>query len=260
MPYPIVFFFYRIAYYIVRFLFLFYYRISFEGKENVPKGTAVIFASNHRSYLDPVLVAMASPHPFNYIAKEPLFKNPIFGCFIRFMGAFPTSDSKKPSYDMLTEATKRLEKKRHLTIFPEGTRHTDGKVGRGKSGVCVLAARSGKPVVPVGLIFDSNNLHFKSRICVRIGKPLYAADYGLNANSTPHQMHAMRNDIMDAIRKMVEEDPPFPIMHDVPKKRTSIEIAQEQRRAAIQQNKLKKIQNHTNTANTDTTTVAGTEE
>lgn len=235
MPYPIVVIFYRIAYYIVRFLFLFYYRIQFEGRENVPKKTAVIFASNHRSFLDPVLVAMAAPHPFNYIAKEPLFKNPVFGGFIRFMGAFPTSDSKDPSYDMLSEATRRLEKRRHLTIFPEGTRHTDGKVGRGKSGVCVLAARSGKPVVPVGLVFDSNNLHFRSRICVRVGKPIYAADYGLDANSTPHEMHAMRKDIMDAIREMVEENPPFPITHDVPKKRTSLEIAQEQRRAALKQ-------------------------
>ena len=65
MPYPIVFFFYRIAYYLVRIAFFFYYRISFEGRENIPKGTAVIFASNHRSYLDPVLVSMAAPHPFN---------------------------------------------------------------------------------------------------------------------------------------------------------------------------------------------------
>ena len=144
MPYPIVFFFYRIAYYLVRIAFFFYYRISFEGRENVPKGTAVIFASNHRSYLDPVLVAMAAPHPFNFIAKEPLFRNPVFGGFIRLMGAFPTADAKHPDYDMLSEATKRLEKRRHLTIFPEGTRHTDGKVGRGKSGVCVLAARRGK--------------------------------------------------------------------------------------------------------------------
>ena len=97
MPYPIVFFFYRIAYYLVRIAFFFYYRISFEGRENIPKGTAVIFASNHRSYLDPVLVSMAAPHPFNFIAKEPLFRNPIFGNFIRFMGAFPTANSKDPS-------------------------------------------------------------------------------------------------------------------------------------------------------------------
>ncbi len=81
MPYPIVFFFYRIAYYLVRIAFFFYYRISFEGRENVPKGTAVIFASNHRSYLDPVLVAMAAPHPFNFIAKEPPVPEPRFRRF-----------------------------------------------------------------------------------------------------------------------------------------------------------------------------------
>ena len=200
MPYPIVFFFYRIAYYLVRIAFFFYYRISFEGRENIPKGTAVIFASNHRSYLDPVLVSMAAPHPFNFIAKEPLFRNPIFGNFIRFMGAFPTANSKDPSYDM-------------------------------------LAARSGKPVVPIGLIFDSNNLHFRSRICVRVGKPIYAADYGLNAQSTPHEMHAMRKDIMDSIKSMVEENPPFPILHDVPKHRTTFEIAKDQKRAALEQKK-----------------------
>ena len=99
MWYYIVAFFYRIAYWLVRFVFFFYYDIRFEGRENRPKESAAIFASNHRSYLDPVLVAMAAPHPFNYIAKESLFKTPVFGQFIRFMGAFPTSWEKDPSYE-----------------------------------------------------------------------------------------------------------------------------------------------------------------
>lgn len=237
MPYPIVFFFYRIAYYIVRFVFLFYYRISFEGR-----GKYSQWHSDYFCIQSPQLSRSGSrgngcAASFNFIAKEPLFKNPVFGNFIRFMGAFPTADAKHPEYDMLTEATRRLDKRRHLTIFPEGTRHTDGKVGRGKSGVCVLAARSGKPVVPIGLVFDSNNLHFRSRICVRVGKPLYAADYGLDANSTPHEMHAMRKDIMNSIKTMVEDNPPFPILHDVPKHRTSIEIAQDKKRAALEQKK-----------------------
>ncbi len=235
MWYYIVAFFYRIAYWLVRFVFFFYYDIRFEGRENRPKESAAIFASNHRSYLDPVLVAMAAPHPFNYIAKESLFKTPVFGQFIRFMGAFPTSWEKDPSYDLLTEATRRLEKKRHLTIFPEGTRHTDGKVGRGKSGMCVLSARSGKPVVPVGIIFDSNNLHFRSKICVRMGKPIYPQDYGLTAETNPHQMRQMKEDIMTAIRTMVEENPPFPILHDEPKKKSSREKARAAREQAAKE-------------------------
>lgn len=229
MYYYIVAFFYRLAYWLVKFVFLFWYKLSFEGKENVPKGTACIFASNHRSYLDPVMVAMAAPHPFNYIAKEPLFKNPVFGTFIRFMGAFPTSDAKHPEYDMLSEACKRLEKKRHLTIFPEGTRHTDGKVGKGKSGVCVLAARSGKPVVPIGIIFDSNNLHFRSKIHVRVGTPLYASNYGLTAESSVREMHQMRDGIMAQIKSMVEENPPFEIKHDESKHKTTFELEKEEK-------------------------------
>lgn len=215
----IVAFFYRLAYYIVRFAFFFYYDIRFEGREYAPsKKESAIFASNHRSYLDPVLVAMGAPHPFNYIAKEELFKHKVFARFIWFMGAFPATWKADPNYDMLSEAVKRLDNNRHLTIFPEGTRHTDGKVGSGKSGVCVLAAKSGKPVIPVGLIFNSNNLHFRSKICVRLGKPIYASDYGLTPESIPREMRQMKQDIMQAIRELVEENPPFPIKHDQPHK------------------------------------------
>ena len=158
-------------------IFSFTTAFFFEGRENVPKGTAVIFASNHRSYLDPVLVAMAAPHPFNFIAKEPCSGTP-FSAVLSGSWELSTADAKHPDYDMLSEATKRLEKRRHLTIFPEGTLPHRRQGRQRKSGVCVLAARSSKPVVPIGLVFDSNNLHFRSRICVRVGKPLYAADYG----------------------------------------------------------------------------------
>ncbi len=234
----LVAFFYRLAYYIIRFVFLFYYDIQFEGRENAPpKKESAIFASNHRSYLDPVLVVMGAPHPFNFIAKEELFKHKVFGVFIRFLGAFPATWKADPDYDMLNEAVKRLNKNRHLTIFPEGTRHTDGKVGSGKSGVCVLAAKSGKPVIPVGLVFNSSNLHFRSKICVRLGKPIYAADYGLTPDSTPREMRQMKLDIMDAIRELVEENPPFPIVHDKPKKQSSVDRHRAERRTALQQQK-----------------------
>ena len=42
---------------------------------------------------------------------------------------------------------------------------------------------------------------------------------------------------MDSIKSMVEENPPFPILHDMPKHRTSIEIAQDKKRAALEAQK-----------------------
>ncbi len=235
MPYCIVAFFYRLAYWLVRGVLWFYYDIRVEGKENRPKGTAAIFASNHRSYLDPVLVVFGCPHPFNYIAKEELFQIPLLRPLIRMMGAFPATDSNDPNYNMLDEAAKRLHKRRHMVIFPEGTRHTNGKVGRGKIGVCLLSAKSGKPVIPVGLIFNSNNLHFRSKICIRLGKPIYPSEYGITADSNPHEMHAMRSAIMTQIKALVEENPPFPIVHDQPKKLTAIEQQHEQRKKELEE-------------------------
>lgn len=223
---------YYTAIVLVRIAMFFTYSLRFEGKENIPNADAAIFASNHRSYLDPVLVVLGSPHMFCFAAKEPLFKTPGFSCLIRALGAFPTTWEKDPEYDMLTEAIKRLRNKRYMTIFPEGTRHTDGKVGRGKSGMCVLSAKSGVPIVPVGIVFDSNNLHFRSKICVRYGKPFYPEEYGLTADSNPHQMRKMKDDIMASIKAMVEENPPFPILHDEPKRKSSREKAREQRAAA----------------------------
>lgn len=231
-------FFYRLTYYLIRFALFFYYDIQFEGRENAPPKTeSAIFASNHRSYLDPVLVAMGAPHPFNYIAKEGLFKHKLFSRFIWFLGAFPATWKAEPSYDMLTEAVNRLNNNRHLTIFPEGTRHTDGKVGSGKSGVCVLAARSGKPVIPVGLIFNSNNLHFRSKICVRLGKPIYASDYHLTPDSSTREMREMKKDIMEQIRLLVEENPPFPITHDQPKTRSPIDQRRKERLHTLREQK-----------------------
>ena len=50
------------------------YDLHFEGLENIPKNGGTIYASNHRSYHDPVFITMRVPKKFNYMAKEELFK------------------------------------------------------------------------------------------------------------------------------------------------------------------------------------------
>jgi len=92
------------------------------------------------------------------LQKKNYSKIKLFARFIWFMGAFPATWKGDPSYDMLAEAVTRLNNNRHLTIFPEGTRHTAWQSRQRKKAVSViLAAKSGKPVIPVGLIFNSNN-------------------------------------------------------------------------------------------------------
>ena len=46
-----------------------YYNFHLEGVENIPQDRALVLASNHRSYADPVLLTMPMKLPVTYMAK-----------------------------------------------------------------------------------------------------------------------------------------------------------------------------------------------
>jgi len=140
--------FFKALYKFVKCIYYAFYNVSVEGKENIPSDKGFIIASNHRSYADPPLVAVTSRcSKFAFVAKEELFKNPLFGWLIRKLGAFPVSRGKG-DMSVITNAVEKLEEGRILVIFPEGTRSKDGKLGKGKTGVALIAAKSKAVVVP----------------------------------------------------------------------------------------------------------------
>ena len=67
----------------------FLFRIEIEGRDSFPpKNTPFIFASNHISYLDPVVLAVVSPYHLRWVAKKELFRNKLFALLIKSLGAF----------------------------------------------------------------------------------------------------------------------------------------------------------------------------
>ena len=150
------------------------FHVKFEGRENIPKG-AVIYASNHRTNADPPLVAIGSKGMMTFMAKEELFRNKFFGALISSLGAFPVSRGKG-DMEVIDKAVENLKSGKSLMIFPEGTRSKDGKVHKGHSGAALIAARTGKPIVPVGICFGEK-LKFRTNIIVKFGKPIDPADY-----------------------------------------------------------------------------------
>lgn len=202
---PVRMFFYQILRGIVYVVYKIMFRLSFVGTENIPKDGSNIFASNHRGYHDPVLISIPTRVPFSFMAKEELFRgNKAFKWLIEAFGAFPVSRGKGDTGAMET-SIERLNSGTNLVIFPEGTRSKDGKVGKGKTGVALIAAAAGVTVIPVGISFKGEKLKFRSRLIVSFGKPITPPDIDIN-NLSPRDLKAFKSEIMESITELVETD------------------------------------------------------
>ncbi len=198
---PIRMFLYTALRLVVKVIFRCWFNLSFEGTENIPKDGSNIFASNHRSYSDPIFIALPIRVPISYMAKEELFeKNVFFTWLIRFFGAFPVTRGKGDTTAIDTSIEK-LEMGRNLVIFPEGTRSKDGKVGKGKTGVALVAAIAQVPIIPVGINFEGK-LKFRRKVVVRFGKPLRPEELAVKS-ANPKELKVLKNRIMDAITELV---------------------------------------------------------
>ncbi|MBN2582845.1 MAG: 1-acyl-sn-glycerol-3-phosphate acyltransferase [Planctomycetes bacterium] len=116
-------------------------------RERVPPSGGLLVVSNHQSYLDPILVALPIPRPFNPMARASLFRNPLFSWLIRSLYAFPV---RRGSADLtaIKEAIRRLRRGEIVLVFPEGTRTRDGSIGRLQAGLVLIAQRAKVPIMP----------------------------------------------------------------------------------------------------------------
>jgi 1-acyl-sn-glycerol-3-phosphate acyltransferase len=134
---------------VVKPLMRMWFRIKVEGGEHVPKEGPVILASNHRSNMDPVLLASALQRPVAFMAKAELFVGPL-GWIMRWIGQFPV---KRGGIDR--EALRRtdavLARGSMLGLFPEGTRG-DGRFSAVHPGLAYIVVRQRCPVLPVAIL------------------------------------------------------------------------------------------------------------
>ncbi len=199
---------------LVRVAMHIWFNLKFEGRENIPKGQTFVYASNHRSNADPVLVTLAGRGKFSFMAKSELFKNKLFAWLIRALGAFPVERGKGDTA-AIEKAIDNVKNGVNLLIFPEGTRSKDGRVGRGKTGVALIAAQSHADVIPVGINFEGK-LHFRSKVVVRVGKPIPAGSLEIGEGLTDRDLlRTLKKNvvppIMDGIKALVDEPEALPM-------------------------------------------------
>jgi glycerol-3-phosphate dehydrogenase (NAD(P)+) len=168
-----------IAYWLVRGIlqpfFHLYFRLSRIGREHIPAEGPVILASNHRSFLDPFVIAVMARRPIYFVAKKELFVNRPIAWLLGALGAFPI-DRHGGDQGAMATAKAILERGDGVLIFPEGTRIRPGALGEPKRGVGRLALETGAPVVPIavhGTEAVRNGWRFRPhKVRIRAGAPL----------------------------------------------------------------------------------------
>lgn len=128
-------------------------RLRVHGLENVPRGSACIFMSNHVSNLDPPALIAIIPGRTSAFMKRSLMNLPILGTGFR-QGEFIAVDrsgSRADAQRSVAEGQRVLAKGTHITTFVEGTRSPDGRMLPFKKGPFFLAMASGAPCVPISI-------------------------------------------------------------------------------------------------------------
>lgn len=121
------------------------------GIERARRPGGYVLACSHVSHLDPFCLSAVLPRRIGWMARIEFYQHPIAARLLRLLHAFPVNRQGVP-VSAMREALRRLQRGEVVGVFPEGEIRTGAEsVLRGasiKRGVCLLAAHSGKPVLP----------------------------------------------------------------------------------------------------------------
>ena len=158
---------------IVNPILYFYFRGRVYGLEKIPRSGSYIVVCNHASNLDPPILGVAVARPISFMAKEELFRIPVFKKAIALCGAYPV---KRDTTDLaaIKSAVKFIEQGWLLGIFLEGTRTDDGKIYDPKLGAALIAAKTQTPLIPASIwgtekTVDKDSSPLPKPITIRFG-------------------------------------------------------------------------------------------
>ena len=180
---------------------LFNYKV--EGLENLPQDGAYILACNHRTMWDPIFIACAVKRRCSFIAKIEFFKNKLIAKLFTWLGAFPV-DRGAADMAALDKAVNDIKSGKPFVIFPEGTRTKTGKLGRGKSGVAIIAGNTNADLVPVAICYDGK-LRFRKKVTLKFGPIIPFEDFQITDNDRKQIRSAVKR-IMNDIASLLGED------------------------------------------------------
>lgn len=129
------------------------WRIDVRGLEHVPREGGAVIAFNHHSYADFVMAAWPLYRQLDraprFLAKEELFRKPIFGWLIRQAKQVPVPrGSRSGRAEAFRAAIDALERGELIAIAPEQTISLSFELLPFSTGAVRMAQGAGVPIVP----------------------------------------------------------------------------------------------------------------
>jgi 1-acyl-sn-glycerol-3-phosphate acyltransferase len=186
-----------------------YWRLTVEGRENVPTTGAFILAPVHRSFIDFALVSGVTRRRMRYMGKDSLWKVSLFGRFISALGAFPVRRGAADR-EALRRSIEVVERGEPLVLFPEGTRRFGPTIEHLFDGAAYVATRAGVPVVPVGIggseraMQKGKKLPRPVKIHIVVGKPLRVAEPA-GGRASRRAVHELTEQLHVELQRLFDE-------------------------------------------------------
>ncbi|RFC42792.1 MAG: Cytidylate kinase/1-acyl-sn-glycerol-3-phosphate acyltransferase [Verrucomicrobia bacterium] len=202
---------YNLTYALCKAFFGIAYAMEVHHAERARIPGGAYFASNHASFLDPPLVGTALEEPIFYLARNTLFKPPIFSWLLPRLNTVPV-DRDNAELSSLRVSMQIVKEGKKMVVFPEGTRTPDGSLQPAQRGVGMLVAKTGVPVIPVRIFgsFEafprtSKFPKLDGKIHVVFGHPIHFSEEELTAKGKAGQQ-VISDRVMQAIASLTVPD------------------------------------------------------
>ena len=186
-----------------------YWRVEVDGRNHVPESGPVILAPVHRSFMDFFVVSEVTRRKIFYMTKEEMWKSPLLGAFLDSVGAFPVHRDGADRL-ALERAQDVLERGDVLILFPEGTRRAGPVVDDLHEGAAFLAARTGAPIVPIGIGGTAEAMPKGSKfvrpvkVHIVVGPPIAAPERSARGRVPRTQVHALTEQLCAELQHLYD--------------------------------------------------------
>ena len=177
-------------------------------KERLQNQAVII--SNHTSFLDSLTMGMMHAN-IVYIVNDWVYKSPVFGRAVKFLGFYPATKGVEKG---LTPLEERIGTDFSVMIFPEGTRSRTSEIGRFHKGAFFMAEELNLPIQPVyvhgnvDLLPKGDFIIYDTNCHVYVDKTIALNDelFGKNYSERTKKISAYFKETFKKIRLKAEDE------------------------------------------------------